>query len=92
MFYSFLGNEYIHIITSAGDYKLKVELTDWEGEFRHALYTTFRLAGESDNYRITVYGYSGDAGNVHVPSYEKLNNLCFDKVRHRPVCTDTEAG
>ena len=28
------------------------------------MYSTFKIASESDSYRPTIEGYSGDAGNI----------------------------
>ena len=60
-----LGNDVIHQIFTLGNYKLKVILTDWDGETRHAVYTTFKIANEADGYRLTIDGYSGDAGKLN---------------------------
>ncbi|XP_019644834.1 PREDICTED: angiopoietin-related protein 7-like [Branchiostoma belcheri] len=57
-----LGNENIHRLTPK-DYRMRVDMMDWGGETAYAAYDTFRLAGESDQYRLTVSGYSGDAGD-----------------------------
>ena len=57
-----LGNENIHIITSSGEYELRVELR-YQGQSKFAVYDRFSLAGESDNYRITLGKYSGTAGD-----------------------------
>ena len=57
-----LGNENIHIITSSGEYELRVELR-YHGQSKFAVYNRFSLAGESDNYRITLGKYSGTAGD-----------------------------
>ncbi|XP_078671419.1 microfibril-associated glycoprotein 4-like [Branchiostoma floridae x Branchiostoma belcheri] len=58
-----LGNEYIHRLTALMSYTLRVELMDWENQTRYADYNTFRVSGESDQYRLTVSGYSGTAGD-----------------------------
>ncbi|KAK3757465.1 hypothetical protein RRG08_037821 [Elysia crispata] len=57
-----LGNENVHIITSSGEYELRVELR-YQGQSKFAVYDRFSLAGESDNYRITLGKYSGTAGD-----------------------------
>ncbi|XP_035663829.1 deleted in malignant brain tumors 1 protein-like [Branchiostoma floridae] len=36
---------------------------DTAGESRYAEYSTFRVSGESDGYRLRISGYSGTAGN-----------------------------
>ena len=58
----FPGNEALHEITSHGNYTLKVVLTDWARVTKVAEYSFFRIGSESDGYRLTLRGYSGDAG------------------------------
>ncbi|KAI8489059.1 Angiopoietin 4 [Branchiostoma belcheri] len=58
-----LGNENIHLLTSQKNYTLRVDLGDWGGETRYATYSSFRVSGESDQYRLTVSGYNGTAGD-----------------------------
>ena len=60
-----LGNDFIHQITSSGNYKLKVRLKDSDtyDSVKYAYYSTFSVANEDDKYRLTVGGfYSGGAG------------------------------
>ncbi|XP_066520492.1 angiopoietin-4 [Hoplias malabaricus] len=57
-----LGNEAVHLITSRAQYSLRVELRDWEGNAPHSLYEKFQLAGEKQQYRLLLRGYSGTAG------------------------------
>ena len=75
-----LGNENIHIITSSGEYELRVELK-YQGQSKFAVYNRFSLAGESDNYRITLGKYSGTAGDSlrphngqHFSTYDRDND------------------
>ena len=58
----FPGNEALYEITSHGNYTLKVVLTDWTRVTKVAEYSTFRIGSKSDGYRLTLQGYSGDAG------------------------------
>ena len=58
-----LGNEAIHQITSSINYALKIYLTDWDNITKIAMYENFRIADEADGYRLTVNGFSGDAGD-----------------------------
>ncbi|XP_019621184.1 PREDICTED: angiopoietin-related protein 7-like [Branchiostoma belcheri] len=57
-----LGNENIHLLTSQKNYTLRVDMQGWDGETRYARYTTFRVSGESDQYRLHISGYSGTDG------------------------------
>ncbi|XP_078583781.1 uncharacterized protein LOC144866295 [Branchiostoma floridae x Branchiostoma japonicum] len=58
-----LGNENIHLLTNQKNYCLRIDLLDWNNESRYAEYSTFRVSGESDGYRLHISGYSGTAGD-----------------------------
>ena len=44
-------------------YELRVDLEDFDGEKRHAVYSGFQIAHEEDDYRLSVVNYTGDAGD-----------------------------
>lgn len=46
-----LGNEALHQLTSLGQYSLRVELKDWEGNSAHSQYDRFILTNERQRYR-----------------------------------------
>lgn len=46
-----LGNEALHRLTSQGQYSLRVELKDWEGNSAHSQYDRLTLTNESQQYR-----------------------------------------
>ena len=53
-------------MTAARDrrYELRINLDDFEGEKRFAVYQGFRrISSEEDGYRLTAANYSGDAGD-----------------------------
>ena len=58
-----LGNDFIHQLTSLGSYTLKILLIDWSDVRSYAEYSIFYEANEADNYTLTIGGYSGDAGD-----------------------------
>ncbi|XP_071785706.1 ficolin-2-like [Asterias amurensis] len=59
-----LGNDNLHRLTAQGEYELRVDLSDFQNESSYANYESFSIADESDNYRLTVRGYSsGTAGD-----------------------------
>ena len=60
----FLGNTNIHRITSQGYYDLKIDLEDFEGNTRFAVYKNFSVSSEDDFFRLSIGAYSGDAGIV----------------------------
>ena len=67
-----MGNDRIHEITSSGDYELRVELR-WNWKNAYANYATFSVDSEENNYKLTVGGYSGTAGD----SLGIHNNMAF---------------
>lgn len=62
---TFVGNKYTHQLTAEGHSVLRIELEDFSGNKRYAEYSSFSLADVTDNYRIQVTGYTGDAGMWH---------------------------
>ncbi|XP_037082462.1 techylectin-5B-like [Pollicipes pollicipes] len=58
-----LGNENIHLLTTSDKFELRVELEGHDGTHRYAHYERFVVAAEQDQYRVRVFGYSGDAGD-----------------------------
>ena len=58
-----LGNDNLHGLTATDDTILRVDLEDFEGNKRYAVYTTFKVADEADKYRLLIGGYSGTAGD-----------------------------
>ncbi|XP_068108815.1 fibroleukin-like isoform X2 [Hyperolius riggenbachi] len=59
-----LGNENLHSLTRSGQHTLRVELEDWYGVKRHAIYRKFKVASEQNKYRLTAREYHGNAGNA----------------------------
>ncbi|XP_078493060.1 fibrinogen-like protein A [Ciona intestinalis] len=57
-----LGLENLHALTSSGSYELRVELEDCENDRRYAKYSSFAIGSGEQQYRLTVSGDSGDAG------------------------------
>jgi hypothetical protein len=58
-----LGNNRLALLTSAQQYKLRVDLGDWDGNYKYAEYSLFKVSDSSDKYRLTLGTYSGDAGD-----------------------------
>lgn len=59
------GLENMWLMTALLDrkYELRVDLEDFDGEKRHALYQGFKIGSEGSGYRLTVVNYTGDAGD-----------------------------
>ncbi|XP_037305362.1 microfibril-associated glycoprotein 4 [Pungitius pungitius] len=56
-----LGNNHIHVLSTQGDYSLRVDLEDWSNVHKHALYQSFSVGDEEHRYRLRVSGFSGTA-------------------------------
>lgn len=67
-----LGNDNLHRLTTSANMSVRFDMEDYEGDRRYAEYTTFVVADESDNYRLTVDGYRGTAGDAVVSSNKPL--------------------
>ncbi|XP_063436555.1 microfibril-associated glycoprotein 4-like [Mytilus trossulus] len=58
-----LGNHFINVLTSSGNYKLYIHLEDFEGNSRYAKYSEFSVGDTTTKYTLNQKGYSGNAGN-----------------------------
>ncbi|KAI0228728.1 Ficolin-1 [Lamellibrachia satsuma] len=58
-----LGNDYLHDVTSNKHYTLRVELEDFENEKKYAIYSNFVVASEPSKYTLTLGLYDGTAGD-----------------------------
>lgn len=61
-----LGLENIYQLTNQDNYKLLIELEDWNNKKVYAEYSSFRLEPESDYYRLRLGTYQGNAGDSMV--------------------------
>ncbi|XP_076806414.1 techylectin-5B-like [Clavelina lepadiformis] len=50
-------------MTRGGGCRLKIELWDFDGNQRHADYSSFSIESAENLYRLRVSGYSGNAGD-----------------------------
>ncbi|OWF44561.1 ryncolin-2-like [Mizuhopecten yessoensis] len=55
-----LGNEKMYLLTSAQTYELYIEMEDVDGDTRYVRYSSFALSSESNGYRLSVSGFSGN--------------------------------
>ncbi|XP_078129451.1 angiopoietin-2a [Sander vitreus] len=59
-----LGNEFVSTLTIQQSNNLRIQLSDWEGNFGFSQYDQFSLDSEAQNYRIHLKGFSGTAGKI----------------------------
>ena len=77
-----IGNEYLHQMTTSNNFSLRIDLWDWEGDTAYAEYRIFNVDNEADGYRLHVSGFQGTAGdsltynnNMKFSTYDKDNDL-----------------
>ncbi|XP_045176020.2 microfibril-associated glycoprotein 4-like [Mercenaria mercenaria] len=58
-----LGNQQIHTLTSQGWYELRVDLKSVDDMTAYAAYNVFAVGSVDSGYKLTVDGYSGNAGD-----------------------------
>ncbi|XP_062614061.1 fibroleukin-like, partial [Saccostrea cucullata] len=56
-----IGNDAIHTLTRDKDQELRIDLQRHNGEQAYAVYSTFYIEDEDNEYTLTVSGYSGTA-------------------------------
>uniref|UniRef100_A0A667XKZ7 Fibrinogen-like protein 1 n=1 Tax=Myripristis murdjan TaxID=586833 RepID=A0A667XKZ7_9TELE len=61
-----LGNDNLHYITAQGDYSLRINMEDFQGNQRYADYKNFKV----DQYRLTFGSYLGTAGDALSGNYQ----------------------
>ncbi|KAM9363257.1 fibrinogen-like protein 1 [Symphorus nematophorus] len=80
-----LGNEPLHFLTSQGNYDLRIDMEDFEGNQRYAEYKNFRVDDEKDRYQLHLGEYTGNAGNALAdgpPSGQKWTGVKFSTFDH----------
>ncbi|XP_071162193.1 ficolin-2-like [Mytilus edulis] len=58
-----LGNKNIAQLTSEGTHELRIDVEDWDGNKRYAVYRNFSIGAASTKYRLSINDYSGNAGD-----------------------------
>ncbi|VDI21031.1 Hypothetical predicted protein [Mytilus galloprovincialis] len=58
-----LGNKNIAQLTSVGNHELRIDVEDWDGNKRYAVYKSFSIGDASTKYRLSISKYSGNAGD-----------------------------
>ncbi|XP_034546189.1 fibrinogen-like protein 1 [Notolabrus celidotus] len=65
-----LGNDNLHLITTQGNYSLRINLEDFDDNQRYAEYKNFKVANEQDHYLLDFGEYVGTAGDALAGSYQ----------------------
>ncbi|XP_052077227.1 ryncolin-1-like [Mytilus californianus] len=59
-----LGNKYLHTLTSNGKNEMRVDIENFKGEKKLAKYSTFKVGNAASKYRLTVGGYTGNVADA----------------------------
>ncbi|KAK3865885.1 hypothetical protein Pcinc_028535 [Petrolisthes cinctipes] len=57
------GLDIVHVLTSSSLQQLRIDMGNWEDEYRWVKYGVFKLGPSQDNYRLTIGRYTGDTGD-----------------------------
>ncbi|RUS76364.1 hypothetical protein EGW08_015870 [Elysia chlorotica] len=71
-----LGNENIHLLTSADPYELRIDMK-LEGRDVFAGYTAFRIENERNKYRMHLGAYYGNTGEEATYGFSYHNGMAF---------------
>lgn len=88
-----LGLDTIHELVVDGDFEVRFDLEDYEGNARFALYKSFNVGDLKDNYQLNISDYSGTAGDAmktHNGMLFSAGIIDFDNWRTR--CVDRFGG
>ncbi|VDI57462.1 Hypothetical predicted protein [Mytilus galloprovincialis] len=86
-----LGNKHVHRLTSSGTYELRINLTDKKNNKKYATYTTFVVGDAASQYKLTIGGYSGDAGDsLSYHNGMKFSTVDRDNDLHSLNCAKNE--
>ncbi|KAB0350058.1 hypothetical protein FD754_014915 [Muntiacus muntjak] len=81
-----LGNEVVYQLTRRGNYSLRVELQDWEGNEAYSQYEHFQLGSEGQLYRLSLRGYTGSAGHQSSLILQSTNFSTLDADNDNCLC------
>ncbi|XP_069102186.1 angiopoietin-related protein 7-like [Argopecten irradians] len=89
-----LGNDNIHLLTS-NPMVLRVVLEGWDGTKGYAQYSSFQIANEAQNYRLSVSGFSGTISTNALGSHDGYDFTTRDRdndVNNHENCASTYRG
>lgn len=89
-----LGNEKIYKLISQRPYQLLIDLADFDDNTRYAVYDLFQISDATDNYRLNIGEYSGDAGDaMAISNGQQFTTLDRDNDMYfSGKCTDLFRG
>ncbi|XP_069128975.1 angiopoietin-related protein 7-like [Argopecten irradians] len=73
-----IGNDNLHLLASTPRI-LRIELEAWDGTKGYAQYSTFQVANEDQNYRLSVKGFSGSVSRDAFGFHDGSGFSTYDK-------------
>ncbi len=73
-----LGLTKIYRLTKTGNTRLRIDLGDFEDNYRYAKYSSFSIGDNTTDYTLAVTGYTGDAGDS-LAGYHNGQKFTTDK-------------
>ncbi|KAH9490870.1 Ficolin-1 [Bulinus truncatus] len=91
----YLGNEFIHQLTSKRHYEMRVDLR-YNNKYYFASYSHFKILGEPEKYELQVSGYSGNATDNlisgHSHNNQKFSTFDIDNDNYISQCAQEYLG
>uniref|UniRef100_A0A8D2Q4R0 Fibrinogen C-terminal domain-containing protein n=1 Tax=Varanus komodoensis TaxID=61221 RepID=A0A8D2Q4R0_VARKO len=81
-----LGNDFLHLLTTQHPQSLYIKLQDWENEEAFSTYEHFHVGPEEHNYRLSVRRYGGTAGRTSSLSPVRADFSTKDRDNDRCAC------
>ncbi|XP_048735753.2 fibroleukin-like [Ostrea edulis] len=83
-----LGNDKIHTLTSGRNQEMRIDMGKFTGSMVYARYSHFSVGSGSSKYKLSIGGYSGNAGDMMIQAHN-LNGMYFstkdrDNDRYKP--------
>ncbi|CAH1250122.1 ANGPTL1 [Branchiostoma lanceolatum] len=73
-----LGNENFYLLTSRKNFNLRIDFEHWNGEKHFTEYSTFRVSGESDGYRLHLSGFPSGADSMDYSNGQRFSTVDRD--------------
>ncbi|XP_076342224.1 techylectin-5A-like [Tachypleus tridentatus] len=79
-----MGNDRIYALSNQGNYSIRFDLKDKEGNKRFAIYREFWIENEDNLYRLHVSYYSGDAGDS-ISGHNQFRLILIIRIMPKPL-------
>uniref|UniRef100_A0A8C4Y5W6 Fibrinogen C-terminal domain-containing protein n=1 Tax=Gopherus evgoodei TaxID=1825980 RepID=A0A8C4Y5W6_9SAUR len=67
-----LGNDNIHLLTSLGNHELRIDLKDFENNTQFSKYKSFKIAGETEKYKLILGDFIGGTAGDSLTSHKDM--------------------